>query len=332
MSTSTDSQNAVAELSEVVSSEEFKTLDADGQRAVVDNFLLKQANYGELAEKVVQELFAKKFENLGETTFASAELTASTPAATSLLKKLNKDMLEFSPPKEAPAKPITDDMSEEQKEALNSFMKKLDATHDAVHKKLGISSPITPEGEKIGIAKSSPVSGNPVSKNSVSGNPVSGGAASKFFNSENEAEVNEISFSRKDDSDKSSSDSSNSSNSDVEKQLPSRYIIQMYSRKAGFKPKREMLGKRCAVLILREFQVVKQGFSETLLGTKADQYISDTYEIEKLNDKQLPFIPANFTQVRLKDERDEEGNLLRKGRTTLKSRKYLSILIWVIWD
>ena len=326
MATSDDSKNAVAELSEVVSSDEFKTLDADGQRAVVDNFLLKQANYGELAEKVVQELFAKKFENLGETTFASAELTASTPAATSLLKKLNKDMLEFSPPKEAPVRPVTNDMSEEQKEALNSFMKKLDATQDAVHKKLGISSPITPEGEKIGITKSTPVSGNSVSKNAVSNE------ASKFFNSETEAEVNEISFSRKDDSDKSRDSSSDSSDSDVEKQLPSRYIIQMYSRKAGFKPKREMLGKRCAVLILREFQVVKQGFSETLLGTKADQYISDTYEIEKLSDKQLPFIPANFTQVRLKDERDEEGNLLRKGRTTLKSRKYLSILIWVIWD
>ena len=309
------SANAVAELSEVVNSDTFKTLDADGQRAVVDNFLLKQANYGELAEKVVQELFAKKFENLGETTFASAQLTATTPATTSLLRKLDKDMEEFSPIKStAEARVATDDMTPEQKEALKSFIKKLDATHDAVHKKLGISSPITPEGESVGIVKPHPISKN---------------AASKFFNQDTEAEVNEISFSRKDDSDKSTS---SSSDSDVEKQLPSRYIIQMYSRKAGFKPKREMLGKRCAVLILREFQVVKQVFSETLLGTKTGDYISDTYEIEKLSDKQLPFIPANFTQVRLRDERDEEGNLLRKGRTTLKSRKYLSILIWVIWD
>lgn len=124
---------------------------------------------------------------------------------------------------------------------------------------------------------------------------------------------------------------------------PDRYSYQLFKRKAGFTardkrlpksvtrdPKEEAepdlseLGQFCVAVCLREYQVVNFASEEHLLS---QGMLSPVFEIKphpeekRAKPADRPSVPKNRTRVRL-----------GQGKATIKSRKYMSILVWAFWD
>lgn len=101
---------------------------------------------------------------------------------------------------------------------------------------------------------------------------------------------------------------------------PDRLIFQVFKRTAGYAPNNDepLLGQYCMALCLKDFQIVSFNKKEHLLS---QGMASPLFELESGKKKPRPFVPRNRTKVSL-----------GKGQGTIKSRKYLSFLIWAFWD
>ena len=122
---------------------------------------------------------------------------------------------------------------------------------------------------------------------------------------------------------------------------PDRYSCQVFKRKAGYSGRDKRLqksqtrdpedtsdpdlldlGQYCAAICLKDYQIVKFGQKEHLLNLEK---MSPIFEIlpHSSNKKgaDRPSVPINRTQIKL-------GN----GKATIKTRQYMSVLVWAFWD
>lgn len=122
---------------------------------------------------------------------------------------------------------------------------------------------------------------------------------------------------------------------------PNFYSYQLFKRKAGFSTRDKRLasnstsenqekfdlselGTYCSAVCLNEYQVVKFGNDEHLITAGN---ISPVFELKphtgdkKAKPAPRPSVPFNRTQV-----------LMGKGRATIKTKKYTSVLVWAFWD
>jgi len=122
---------------------------------------------------------------------------------------------------------------------------------------------------------------------------------------------------------------------------PDRYSCQLFKRKAGYSgrdkrlqksstrdPEDESnpdileLGQYCSAICLKDYQIVKFGQQEYLLNLEK---MTPIFEIlphaSEKKPSNRPAVPSNRTQIKL-------GN----GKATIKTNKYMSVLVWAFWD
>jgi hypothetical protein len=123
---------------------------------------------------------------------------------------------------------------------------------------------------------------------------------------------------------------------------PDRYSCQLFKRKAGYSggdkrlqksvtrdpeddsnPDLLELGQYCAAICLKDYQIVKFGQEEYLLNLEKMTPIFELLPHPTSGQKwaNRPAVPSNRTQIKL-------GN----GKGTIKTNKYMSVLVWAFWD
>ena len=93
-------------------------------------------------------------------------------------------------------------------------------------------------------------------------------------------------------------------------------VIQIFRRKAGLKTKKDEdhPGSYCAAVCMKDFQVIVAEKKEHILSAGMCS------PLFKITDDDRPSVPFNRTQIKL-----------GRGQGTLKTRNYLSVLVWVYW-
>lgn len=121
---------------------------------------------------------------------------------------------------------------------------------------------------------------------------------------------------------------------------PDRYSCQLFKRKAGYSGRDKRLqksitrdpedtsnpdilelGQYCTAICLKDYQIVKFGNQEYLLNLEKMTPIFEILPHEKKGGADRPSVPINRTQIK-------SGN----GKATIKTRKYMSVLVWAFWD
>ena len=122
---------------------------------------------------------------------------------------------------------------------------------------------------------------------------------------------------------------------------PTEYVMQLFGRNSGFssKSKPEFYGDECALIVLKDTQMVDFGDEQYVIGEKGTSFMSPVFDItgyeesgsdssdRKGSDPEIlpedriyPIIPRKCTQYTKAD-----------NRATLKPRDYMSIVVWAIW-
>lgn len=121
---------------------------------------------------------------------------------------------------------------------------------------------------------------------------------------------------------------------------PNEYVMQLFGRNSGFssKSKPEFYGDECAVIVLKDTQIINFGNEQYVIGEKGTSFMTPVFDItgyeesgsdssDRREDPEIspeeriyPIIPRKCTQYTKAD-----------NRATLKSRDYMSIVIWAIW-
>jgi hypothetical protein len=121
---------------------------------------------------------------------------------------------------------------------------------------------------------------------------------------------------------------------------PDRYSFQAFKRKAGYSGKDKRLpksvtrdpedesdpdlyelGSYCLAICLKDYQIVKFGGEEHMLQLERMTPVFEIRPHDKKKPADRPSVPSNRTQIKLPN-----------GKATLKTRDYLSVLVWAFWD
>ena len=95
---------------------------------------------------------------------------------------------------------------------------------------------------------------------------------------------------------------------------PETFIFQVFRRKAGFVPK-EKAAEYAMAICIKDYQVITHERQDHLLSRDC---LSPLFRVSEDN---IPRIVPNRTQVKL-------GN----GQATIKTRSYMSMIVWAFWD
>ena len=95
---------------------------------------------------------------------------------------------------------------------------------------------------------------------------------------------------------------------------PETFIFQVFARRAGFIPK-EILGKYAMVIGVKDYQVISHERKDYIIEKDS---LSPLFQI---SEGSIPRVIPNRTQIKL-----------GQGKATIKSRRYMSMMVWAFWD